>query len=193
MTEQKLTDMQRLFVNAYLRTFNATQAALEAGYSEKTARFIGSENLTKPNIRALLEARMSEEAMSANEVLRHLAEIARGDIDNILDKHGNIDLDKARELGVTRLIKKLKTRTITTEESDIVVTQAELYSRMDALKLIGQFHALFSERVIVEDWRMRAIEDIQRGVIDYRSLVEAFDEPTATELFTRAGATIPSE
>jgi phage terminase small subunit len=46
----KLSGKQDAFVKAYILTNNATQAAIKAGYSEKTARFIGSENLTKPNI-----------------------------------------------------------------------------------------------------------------------------------------------
>ena len=54
--KQKLTLKQRRFVGAYLLSGNATQAALEAGYSAKTARFIGSENLTKPNIKAHVDA-----------------------------------------------------------------------------------------------------------------------------------------
>ena len=56
MTLPKLTVKQRRFVGAYLLEGNATQAAIEAGYSVKTARFMGAENLTKPNIRAHVDA-----------------------------------------------------------------------------------------------------------------------------------------
>lgn len=51
----KLTAKQRRFVEAY--TGNATAAAIAAGYSEKTARFMGHENLTKPYILAEIKAR----------------------------------------------------------------------------------------------------------------------------------------
>lgn len=51
----KLTTRQRRFVEAY--DGNATQAAIAAGYSEKTARFMGHENLTKPYILAEIKAR----------------------------------------------------------------------------------------------------------------------------------------
>jgi phage terminase small subunit len=50
MSEIKLTDKQRRFCEEYLIDLNATQAAIRAGYSENTAREIGCENLTKPNI-----------------------------------------------------------------------------------------------------------------------------------------------
>jgi phage terminase small subunit len=51
----KLKGKQDAFVKSYILNNNATQAAIEAGYSEKTARFIGSENLTKPNIAAAIK------------------------------------------------------------------------------------------------------------------------------------------
>lgn len=51
----KLTTKQRRFVDAY--DGNATQAAIAAGYSPKTARAIGKENLTKPLILAEIKAR----------------------------------------------------------------------------------------------------------------------------------------
>ena len=50
-----LTAKQQRFVDAY--TGNATQAAIAAGYSEKTAPFIGAENLKKPKIIAELKSR----------------------------------------------------------------------------------------------------------------------------------------
>ena len=52
-----LTPKQQRFVEEYLIDLNATQASIRAGYSEKTAKEIGSENLTKPNIaKAIAEA-----------------------------------------------------------------------------------------------------------------------------------------
>jgi len=50
--KDELNEKQRLFVIEYLKDFNATQAAISAGYSKKTARSIGQENLTKPDIQA---------------------------------------------------------------------------------------------------------------------------------------------
>lgn len=50
MTVKKLTDKQKTFVQEYLVDLNATQASIRAGYSEKTAKQIGTENLAKPAI-----------------------------------------------------------------------------------------------------------------------------------------------
>ena len=52
-----LTPKQQRFVEEYLIDLNATQAAIRAGYSEKTAQEIGSENLSKPMVaKAIAEA-----------------------------------------------------------------------------------------------------------------------------------------
>lgn len=55
-----MTDKQQFFVQEYLKDFNATQAAIRAGYSKKTAGAIGAENLTKPEIQEALQKAMSE-------------------------------------------------------------------------------------------------------------------------------------
>lgn len=80
---QKLTQKQQRFVDEYIISGNATQAAIRAGYSKKTARFVGAENLTKPNIKVELEKRndeiKSQKTMDMQEVMERLAAIARGE------------------------------------------------------------------------------------------------------------------
>ena len=55
-----LTPKQEAFVSEYLVDLNATQAAIRAGYSEKTAQMIGSENLSKPMVAAAIAAAQAE-------------------------------------------------------------------------------------------------------------------------------------
>ena len=55
-----LTAKQKRFIDEYLLDLNATQAAIRAGYSEKTAKEIGYENLTKPHILTAIQDRMKE-------------------------------------------------------------------------------------------------------------------------------------
>ena len=57
-----MTDKQTLFIEHYLTHFNATKAAIEAGYSEATARSIASEILTRKDIRKIVDARIKEKA-----------------------------------------------------------------------------------------------------------------------------------
>lgn len=84
-----LTPKQQRFVEEYLIDLNATQAAIRAGYSEKTARDIGCENLAKPNIaKAIEEAqnkRKEQTQIDAAYVLKRLVEIDQMDVLDIMD------------------------------------------------------------------------------------------------------------
>lgn len=77
-----MTNKQKRFCDEYLIDMNATQSAIRAGYSPKTARFIGQENLTKPDIKAYIEKRMKEKEdkliATQDEVLRYLTSVMRG-------------------------------------------------------------------------------------------------------------------
>lgn len=75
-----LTRKQRVFVAEYLKTWNASEAARRAGYSEKTAYAIGSELLRKPEIKAVVDACLSEIQMSTDEAIARNTEIGRGDL-----------------------------------------------------------------------------------------------------------------
>lgn len=73
-----LTAKQQRFVEEYLVDLNATQAAIRAGYSQNTAQEIGAENLTKPLIRAAIDAAKAERSEETGiTAARVLAEIAR--------------------------------------------------------------------------------------------------------------------
>ena len=83
-----LTQKQRLFVDEYLIDLNATQAAIRAGYSKRTAGQIGDENLKKPQIaqaiKAAMESRNKLAEIDADYVLRRLVEIDQMDVADIL-------------------------------------------------------------------------------------------------------------
>lgn len=76
----------------YLIDLNATQAAIRAGYSKKTARAVGAENLTKPDIKAAISAatekRAEETGINAAWVLKRLAEEAEADISDLYNDQG---------------------------------------------------------------------------------------------------------
>lgn len=79
----KLTLKQKAFADYYIETGNATEAAVRAGYSKKTAKAIGSENLTKPAINEYIQERLKaiEDSRIADgdEVLRYLTSVMRGE------------------------------------------------------------------------------------------------------------------
>lgn len=77
-----MNERQRRFADEYIKTGNATQAAINAGYSEKTANRIASQNLSKLDIKSYIDEQMQElhksNIMDATEALYILSEIARG-------------------------------------------------------------------------------------------------------------------
>lgn len=79
-----LTPKQKAFADYYIECGNATEAARKAGYSEKTCRSIGAENLTKPDISAYIAERMQpiekDRIASADEVLAFFTSVMRGEV-----------------------------------------------------------------------------------------------------------------
>lgn len=78
-----LTQKQRRFIDEYIISGNATQAAIKAGYSKKTAAVTATENLRKPNIKAEIQARnaeiQSEKTADMTEVMEYLTSVMRGE------------------------------------------------------------------------------------------------------------------
>ena len=157
-----MTKKQRVFIEEYLQCWNATEAALRAGYSKRTARSIGSENLTKPDIADAIEKRISEMAMGANEVLIRLGDMARASLEDFVTVYGKgknewyLDLPKIIAAGKAHLIKSL----VPTQYG----LKVELHDKQKALELLGRNHKLFVDRTeitqsgkleieYVNDWR----------------------------------------
>lgn len=122
-----MTPRQRKFCDEYLISGNATDAAIKAGYSPKTAKQTGSENLAKPDLKAYIETELeklhSAKIADAQEVLEYLTAVMRG-------QH-------------TEQVLKLVGDGIQTI-ADIDVSAKE---RLKAAELIGKRYALFSDKI----------------------------------------------
>lgn len=186
-----LTVKQQRFIEDYLIHGNATRAAVNAGYSEKTARIIGFENLTKPNIASEIERRLKERSMGKDEVLDRIADIARADMEEFLDRSvpgfPMFDFDKADKAGKLHLIKKYK---VTRQGVEV-----QFYDKLHALELMAKHHALLTERTEehVFTWEDRAIADIKAGILTFKELADGFDVDLATRLFERAGVSVSTK
>lgn len=79
----KLTLKQKKFADEYIISGNATQAAIEAGYSKKTAYQTGAENLRKPQIKSYIDERLkvieSKKTATHQEVIEYLTSVMRGE------------------------------------------------------------------------------------------------------------------
>ncbi len=140
MTEGELTDKQRVFVEEYLKSWNASEAARRAGYSEDSAGFIGWENLKKPVIAEAIKARLAEKAMAANEVLARLADQARGTMEDFLyiGPKGKVklDLSKAARSGKLHLLHKYS-------KGKGGIINIELYDAQHALEQLAKLFGMY--------------------------------------------------
>lgn len=99
----KLTPKQKAFADYYIECGNATEAALKAGYSKKTAQQIGSENLLKPVISTYIEERINQieddRIAKGDEVLQYLSGVMRGEVKDQFGLDASLqDRTKAAEL-----------------------------------------------------------------------------------------------
>lgn len=79
----KLTKKERIFADEYIKTTNATQSAIKAGYAENSASVTGSKMLRKPNVRQYIDEVMNERSKNtiatADEVLQYLSRVMNGE------------------------------------------------------------------------------------------------------------------
>lgn len=126
-----LTAKQQRFCDEYLVDLNGTQAAIRAGYSEKTARQIAAENLSKPYIKEYIEKRMAEKEASLiadqNEVMKYLTSVLRGQSKSeviVVESIGDF-------MSEARTMKKAP------DEKE----------RLRAAELLGKAHMMFTDKV----------------------------------------------
>lgn len=98
-----LTEKERIFADEYIKTTNATQSAIKAGYSEKTASVTGSKMLRKPKVRQYIDTIMNERSKNtiatADEVLEYLTKVMNGEEKDAFGLDASIaDRTKAAEL-----------------------------------------------------------------------------------------------
>lgn len=91
----KLTTKQKRFCDEYLRCFNATQSAINAGYSQRSARQIATGNMSKKAIQDYISAKMAKDdqklVADQNEVLSFLTSVIRGEItQQVVSSSGNV-------------------------------------------------------------------------------------------------------
>lgn len=150
-----LTTKQQVFVQEYLIDLNATQAAIRAGYSQKTAEKIGFENLHKPEIEAAiaeaLAAREKRTGVTQDRVIRELARIGFSDIRTLFDEGGN--LRKMADLPdeVAAAVASVEVVTKSLGEGEVeYVHKIKLWDKPKALEMIGRHLKMFTDKIEVD-------------------------------------------
>lgn len=197
--EPKLTAKQQRFVDEYLIDLNATQAAIRAGYSEKTAYSIGEENLKKPDVKAAIAV--------AREKLQERTEVTQDRVINELAKLGFFDPRKFfNEDGTARNIAELDDTTAAAIVSIEVFEEYEgrgddrafigytkkykLADKRAALVDLGKHLGMFIERKEVgqpgdfekmnDDDLERSVEETARAIESARAKTKAAPAPAGT-------------
>lgn len=127
----KLTPKQKAFAEYYIETGNATEAAIKAGYSKKTARVIGQENLLKPALKSYIDEKMKEledqRIAKADEVLKYLTRVIRG--------------EETEQVVVTENIGDFMS------EARVINKELSAKDKIKAAELLGKRYRLFVDKV----------------------------------------------
>ena len=144
-----MTKKQKRFIEEYLIDLNATQAAIRAGYSPDTAKSIGSENLTKPDITAQIARAMAERSrgtgVNADRVIMELAKIAFVNANDVIDpktatiKEGALPED-------TAAIQSVKVKTF---GEDGLEREIKMADKLKALELLGKHLGMLRDKLEV--------------------------------------------
>lgn len=142
-----MTEKQKRFCDEYLIDLNATQAAIRAGYSKKTAKQIGQENLTKLDVKEYIEKRMAEKEKELiadqDEVLKYLTATMRREKKECVV----VTTREEKSTFVPDGEGKMRKQTVKKEVPRIVEIPARLSDANKAAELLGKAYGLYTDKV----------------------------------------------
>lgn len=147
----KLTEKQQRFVDEYLIDLNATQAAIRAGYSVKTANEQGSQNLAKLSIQQAIAEQMAERSkrtgINQDRVVLELAKIALVKMTDIVDSQGRIKSDASPD--DLACIESVKYKESESDTGSSVEREVKIASKLKALELLGKHLGMWNDKLDV--------------------------------------------
>jgi len=178
---KKFQEMQDRFSQEFIIDLNATQAAIRAGYSTKSAKSKGSQLLTLVNVQnkiQKLQAKRSKRTdIKADSIIQELAKVAFSNIQDFLtvDKDGevyllNFDAIEREKLAVIESIKVSTTKTHSgeNEKREYTTTQFKLHSKLNALEQLGKHLGIFKESAPhpEREKARRALQETERKALN---------------------------
>lgn len=142
-----LTPKQARFVAEYLIDLNATQAAIRAGYSEKAARVVGCQNLTKPNIseavRIAIEEKLTSLDLSFDRIVLEAARVGTSDARQLFGEGGQLLSVPEISEDTARAISSVKvTRNANDDEQ---TTEVRFWPKLGGLELVGKLKGMLGQ------------------------------------------------
>lgn len=168
----RLTPRQQKFVDEYLIDLNATQAAIRAGYSSKTAYSIGVDNLRKPEIQAALQRKQkklqSKLEITQEKILRELACIAFANGADYARVVVSGDVEEVQFVPTEDLPPEKKAA-IAGIKAGVRGIEVKLHDKVKALELLGKYLGTFDGANAESEDPQININIISAGVTDEHS------------------------
>lgn len=147
----KLTDKQQKFVDEYLIDLNATQAAIRAGYSVKTANEQGARLLANVSIQEAISKAMAERSkrtgVNQDRVVLELAKIAFVRMTDVVDSNGKIKQGASAD--DLSCIESIKYKESDNEFGGSVEREVKIASKLKALELLGKHLGMWNDKLDV--------------------------------------------
>lgn len=163
----KLTAKQERFVEEYLVDLNATQAAIRAGYSVRSANKIGSELLGKTGIRSRIDQHLAElskrTGINQERIMRELARIAFLDPTKLADmNYAEIHTDATED--DRAVIQSIKVKRFPTQEGEGIEREIRFADKLRALELLGKRFGMWIDRRETDlTAKVEIVDDVPRG------------------------------
>ena len=158
----ELTEKQKRFVDYYIETGNATEAARRAGYQGKNLNRIASENLSKLDsyIKERLESKEDSRIAKQDEVLRYLTSVMRREhAESVV-----VTLMEEKTTYVPDEHGTMRKQTIKHEVPQVVEIPAKLSDANKAAELLGKRYCLWTDKVdVTSEGIVQIIDDIPKG------------------------------
>ena len=159
----RMTDRQKRFVEEYLIDLNATQAAIRAGYSPQTARDIGCENLTKPNIQNAIGKAIAERSkrtgINQDRVIQELAKLAFVKMTDVVDSNGRIKSNASDD--DLSCIEGIKYKSSSSESGSSIEREVKIASKLKALELLGRHLGMFTDKInLTGETKVTIVDDL---------------------------------
>lgn len=162
MRVAKLTDKQQRFVDEYLIDLNATQAAIRAGYSAKTADQQGSRMLANVKIKQAVAEKQAQRSkrtgVNQDRVILELAKVAFAKMTDIVDSNGRIKEDASPD--DLACIESIKYKESDNEYGGSVEREVKIASKLKALELLGKHLGMWSDKFNVTVEKSEKLDDI---------------------------------
>lgn len=148
-----MTRKQDRFVKEYLIDLNATQAAIRAGYSPKTANEQGARLLANVSVQEAIAKAMAERSkrtgISQDRVIQELARIAFVNPQNVINpKDASVKADATED--DLACIQSVKVKTMDGAKGKSVEREVRLNDKMKALELLGKHLGMFKDKLEVD-------------------------------------------